>query len=49
MFGLWFIYDEQSGWPQEGIVAARAWQDVPENWTCPDYGGAKADFDMLEI
>jgi len=44
-----WIYDEQLGWPQEGITAGTPWQDVPENWTCPDCGISKADFDMVEI
>lgn len=44
-----WVYDEQLGWPQEGIAAGTSWQDVPENWTCPDCGISKADFDMVEI
>ena len=44
-----WVYDEQLGWPQEGIAAGTPWQDVPENWTCPDCGVCKADFDIVEI
>ncbi|MNY87591.1 Rubredoxin [compost metagenome] len=44
-----WIYEEQLGWPQEGIAAGTSWQDVSENWTCPDCGVSKADFDMVEI
>lgn len=44
-----WVYDEQLGWPQEGIAAGTSWQDVSENWTCPDCGVSKADFDMVEI
>lgn len=44
-----WVYDEQFGWPQEGIAAGTPWQDVPENWTCPDCGISKADFDMVEV
>ena len=44
-----WIYDEQLGWPQEGIPSGTPWQDVSENWTCPDCGVSKADFDMVEI
>ncbi|HLD67092.1 MAG TPA: rubredoxin [Pseudomonas sp.] len=43
------IYDERLGWPDEGIVAGTAWQDVPEDWLCPDCGVAKMDFEMIEI
>ena len=44
-----WVYDEQLGWPQEGITEGTPWQDVSENWTCPDCGISKADFDMVEI
>ena len=44
-----WVYDEQIGWPQEGIAAGTPWRDVPENWSCPDCGISKADFDMVEI
>ncbi|MEG1093430.1 MAG: rubredoxin [Acinetobacter sp.] len=44
-----WVYDEQLGWPQEGIAAGTPWCDVPEHWTCPDCGVCKADFDMVEI
>jgi rubredoxin len=25
------------------------WEDVPEDWVCPDCGANKSDFDMVEI
>jgi len=44
-----FIYDEQEGIPDHGIDPGTSWQDVPENWKCPDCGAQKKDFDMEEI
>lgn len=44
-----FIYDEALGWPDEGIAPGTPWQDVPEDWLCPDCGASKADFEMIEI
>jgi len=44
-----FIYKESEGWPQDGIAAGTRWDDVPENWTCPDCGVSKADFEMIVI
>ena len=44
-----FIYDEEIGWPEDGIAAGTRWEDVPENWFCPDCGAVKADFEMIEI
>jgi rubredoxin-NAD+ reductase len=43
------IYEEASGWPKDGIVAGTRWEDVPEDWKCPDCGVGKADFEMIEI
>ncbi|WP_020679429.1 FAD-dependent oxidoreductase [Marinobacterium rhizophilum] len=43
------IYDEAKGWPSDGILAGTRWEDVPEDWICPDCGVGKADFEMIEI
>ena len=43
------IYDEAKGWPEEGIEAGTRWEDVPEDWLCPDCGVGKLDFEMIEI
>lgn len=43
------IYDEAEGWPSDGIAPGTPWEDVPEDWLCPDCGVGKADFEMLEI
>ena len=42
-------YDEAQGWPEEGIGPGTPWEDIPDNWTCPDCGAAKADFDMVLV
>ena len=44
-----FIYDEAEGLPDEGIAPGTAWDDVPEDWVCPDCGVGKEDFEMVEI
>lgn len=44
-----FIYDEAEGWPEDGIEPGTRWEDVPEDWTCPDCGVGKEDFEMVEI
>lgn len=43
------IYDEAVGWPQDGIPAGTRWEDVPENWVCPECKVGKKDFEMIEI
>jgi rubredoxin-NAD+ reductase len=44
-----FIYDESEGWPEDGIAAGTRWNDVPDDWLCPDCGMGKDDFEMIEI
>ena len=41
------IYDEKEGWPEDGIAPGTKWEDVPEDWTCPDCGVGKADFELI--
>jgi rubredoxin len=43
------IYDEEQGWPEEGIAPGTSWDEVPANWLCPDCGAGKEDFEMVEI
>ncbi|WP_062264249.1 rubredoxin [Endozoicomonas arenosclerae] len=44
-----FVYDEEQGWPDEGIEPGTPWSDVPDTWVCPDCGAAKQDFEMIEM
>ena len=43
-----FIYDEAAGLPEEGIAPGTRWQDIPEDWNCPNCGAAKSEFEMVE-
>lgn len=43
------IYDEAKGWPADGIAPGTRWEDVPDDWLCPDCGVGKADFEMIEM
>lgn len=42
-----FIYDEEKGWPDEGIPPETRWEDVPIGWQCPECGANKFDFEMV--
>jgi rubredoxin len=44
-----FIYDEAAGIPEEGIPPGTRWEDVPPNWTCPECGARKEDFEIVAI
>lgn len=36
-----FPYDEEKGLPDEGIPPGTRWEDIPDDWTCPDCGTPK--------
>lgn len=44
-----FIYDEELGLPEEGIPPGTRWEDIPENWSCPECGATKSDFEMIAV
>jgi rubredoxin len=44
-----FEYDEEKGWPEDGIAPGTRWDAIPEDWSCPDCGAAKSDFEMIEV
>ena len=43
-----YIYDPAIGDEENGIVAGTAFEDLPEDWTCPDCGEPKESFELLE-
>ena len=44
-----FVYAEEEGSEAEGLAAGTRWDDVPEDWICPECGVSKADFEMIEV
>lgn len=42
-----YIYDEAEGAPDDGIAPGTLWDDVPEDWLCPDCGVGKEDFEPI--
>lgn len=43
-----YIYDPQRGDPEHGVAPGTAWEDVPEDWVCPECGATKDNFEKLE-
>jgi len=41
------VYDEALGDPATGIPPGTRWEDVPADWTCPDCGSPKSDFEPV--
>ncbi|MFP6838802.1 MAG: rubredoxin [Pseudohongiellaceae bacterium] len=44
-----FIYEEELGLPEDGIAPGTGWDEIPDDWMCPDCGAGKEDFEMVEI
>lgn len=42
-----FIYDEELGDADAGFAPGTRFEDIPEDWTCPDCGATKDDFELI--
>lgn len=42
-----YIYDPQVGDPDNGVPAGTAFEDLPDDWTCPLCGAGKEQFAEL--
>jgi Rubredoxin len=43
-----YIYDPELGDPESGIEPGTAFEDIPDDWTCPLCGVGKEDFEPYE-
>jgi rubredoxin len=41
-----FIYDEAVGIPDQGIPPGTRFEDLPEDWLCPDCNAEKEAFEV---
>jgi len=42
-----YIYDPAKGDPGNGAAPGTAFEDLPDDWTCPDCGAEKAMFEPM--
>lgn len=42
-----FDYHEDAGLPEEGVEPGTAWEDLPDDWYCPNCGTEKSDFEEV--
>jgi len=53
--GLWmclicgWTYDESVGDPDSGIAPGTTWDKIPADWSCPECGVKKSEFEMVRI
>ncbi|MGY8891832.1 MAG: rubredoxin [Pseudomonadales bacterium] len=42
------IYDPEAGDPDGGVPPGTAFEDIPDDWTCPVCGARKCDYEKVE-
>ena len=40
------VYDEATGDAETNIPAGTKFEDIPEDWCCPECGATKADYEL---
>ncbi|MFK3719397.1 rubredoxin [Pseudomonas fulva] len=40
----WYVYDPSQGDPEHGIKPGTVFEDIPQQWRCPDCGLSKEAF-----
>lgn len=43
-----YIYDPAVGDPDNGVEAGTAFEDLPDDWVCPECGAGKDEFESVE-
>ena len=43
-----WIYNPEVGDPDSGFAPGTAFEDIPEDWSCPLCGVSKEDFERVE-
>jgi flavin reductase (DIM6/NTAB) family NADH-FMN oxidoreductase RutF/rubredoxin len=43
-----YVYDPAAGDPENGVGPGTAFEDVPDDWVCPDCGAGKDQFEPVE-
>ena len=43
-----YVYDPEKGDPDSGIAPGTAFEDIPDDWSCPLCGVGKSDFEPAE-
>ena len=43
-----YIYDPAKGDPSNGVKPGTAFENLPDDWVCPECGAAKSEFEPVE-
>lgn len=40
-----YVYDPEKGDPEHGVAPGTPWDQLPADWTCPECGAGKEEFE----
>jgi rubredoxin len=40
-----YVYDQQTGDPDNGVAPGTPFEDIPDSWVCPECGVGKDSFE----
>jgi len=43
-----YVYNPEEGDPDNGVPSGTAFEDLPDDWVCPDCGASKDMFEPVE-
>ncbi len=43
-----YVYDADEGDPDNGVPPGTPWEDIPDDWCCPQCSAGKDDFKLTE-
>ena len=43
-----YVYDPEVGDPLNGVEAGTMFEDLPDDWVCPECGVGKDQFELVE-
>jgi rubredoxin len=43
-----YVYDPEIGDPDNGVSPGTAFEDLPDDWACPECGAMKDDFTAVD-
>ena len=46
--GCDYIYDPVIGDPDNGVEPGTSFEDIPDDWVCPECGLEKLEFELVE-
>lgn len=43
-----YVYDPDAGDPESSVEPGTAFEDLPDDWVCPECGAPKDEFEAIE-